>query len=110
MLFTSGNVDWLIKSVRDVITYNRRSDTGISHDELDGNTTGFFISLFSLELISMSKVGFKFFSKLDCGICAFGNTRAGILSKIFGRFSCWALTESSNEYDGGSFQPGVYAK
>lgn len=69
MIFTSGNIDSLTKSLRDVITYNNRSATGISQ-LLSGDSIGFFItlSLFSLELIFMSKDGIRFFSKLDCEI------------------------------------------
>lgn len=110
VLFTSGNVDFWIESFRDVITYDRRSSTGISQT-FDDNGVKLFTksSQFSSEPTLLSK-DIGVFSKLDCGTWEFGNTRAGILSNIFGRFSCWAFIESSNEYDGGSFQPGVEAK
>lgn len=111
MLFTSGNIDFWIESFRDINTYDRRSSTGISQELEDGNLGQLVkYSLLSLDPTSLSK-GIWLFSKFDCSWSwAFGNTRAGILSNIFGRFSCWALTVSSNEYEGGSFQPGVYAK
>jgi hypothetical protein len=75
---------------------------------IDDETAGIVVvSLkISLETISLFK-GICLFSKLNCSLGAFDKTRAGILSNILGRFSCWALTVSSNEYKGGSFHPGV---
>lgn len=103
---TSGNVDFSIESFRDDITNNNRSSTGMSH--INDETTGIVVVSLqcSLETILLSK-GICLFSKLNCSLGVFGKTRAGILSKILGRFSCWALTVSSNEYEGGSFHPGV---
>lgn len=110
MLYTSSNVDFWMEFFSDVITYDKPSSMGMS--QIFGVCIGessLTSSLFSFGPKRLSR-GICILSKFTCcGTCEFDNTRAGILSNIFGRFSCRALTVSSNEYNGGSFQPGVYA-